>query len=174
MERTRHGFSDPAEASDQHGLLGEALLVVAEDMKFAALQVTELLSQAAVQRDDHPHRRLRNAARPAAGIAVELHVCGKRCHGQVVDARPRRLYHARMPQQLLLFFGEVAHDIVREYDIGGANGREPLVFSHFFHPRNLAVRKECFHFFLEILLDWRGNGYTHRFFSFISANEFQG
>ena len=33
-----------------------------------------------------------------------------------------------MPQQQLLFFGEVTHDIVREYDIGGANGAIPLFF----------------------------------------------
>ena len=74
MENASHSSPDPAKARDQHGLLGQAFLVVAKDMKFALLQVTELLSQATVQRDDHPHRRLRDAARPAAGIAVELHV----------------------------------------------------------------------------------------------------
>lgn len=92
----------------------------------------------------------------------------------MVDTRPRRLYHTRVPQQLLLFFGEVTNDIVREYDIGGADGMKPLLFSHFFQPKNLAVRKERFGFFLEILLDRRGNSYTHRFFSFISENGFEG
>ena len=92
----------------------------------------------------------------------------------MVDARPRRLYHTRMPQQLLLFFGEVTHDIVREYDIGGANGAIPLLFGQIFHPEELAVWKERFGFFLKILLDRRGNSYTHRFFSFISENGFEG
>lgn len=35
MESASHSFPDPAKARDQHGLLGEALLVVAKDMKFA-------------------------------------------------------------------------------------------------------------------------------------------